>query len=58
MLKDRLFKEFKITNVSIKKLSNNSFRVYKGPFNNLESIKKAYNDINNLDFENIEIIKL
>jgi len=58
VLKDRLFKEFKITNVSIKKLSNNSFRVYKGPFNNLESIKKAYNDINNLDFENIEIIKL
>jgi len=58
MLKDRLINEFKIKNVSIKKMSNNNFRVYKGPFNNLESIKNAFKNIKNLDFENIEVIKL
>ncbi len=58
MLKDRLFEEFMITNISIKKLSNNNYRVYKGPFKSLESIKKAFGDIKKLNFENIEIIKL
>tara|TARA_B100001250_G_scaffold405652_1_gene423483 strand:- start:2629 stop:3387 length:759 start_codon:yes stop_codon:yes gene_type:complete len=58
MLKDRLLDEYKINNVSIKKLSNNSFRVYKGPYKNLKSIKNAFNSILNLDFDNIEIIKL
>ena len=31
---------------------------YKGPNNNLESMKKEFNDINKLNFENIEFIKL
>ena len=58
MLKDRLSKEFSIKEVKINKISDNNYRVYMGPFNNLESIKKAFENINNLDFENIEIIKL
>jgi hypothetical protein len=58
MLKNRLLEEFNINNVYIKKLSKNKYRVYKGPFNSLESIKKEFIDINNLDFENIEIVKL
>ena len=58
MLKNRLFDEFNITKVKIKKISKNTYRVYKGPFINLNSIKKAFNDINDLDFENIEIIRL
>ena len=58
ILKNRLNNEYKINNVFIKKLSENSFRVYKGPFSNLESIKKEFNDIVNINFENIEIIKL
>ena len=57
MLKERLENEFNIENISIKKLSKNSFRVYKGPFKNLDSLKNAYNGIEKLDFENIEIIK-
>ena len=28
-----------------------------GPFNNIKSLQKAFNDINILEFENIEIIK-
>ena len=58
MLKERLFNEFNIKNVSIDKLSTNSFRVYIGPFKSLDSLKNGFNDINNLDFENIEILKL
>lgn len=58
MLKDRLIKEFNIKNVSIDKLSANNFRVYIGPFKSLDSIKNGFNGILNLDFENIEILKL
>jgi len=39
-------------------MSKNSYRIYLGPFNNLDSIKKDYIGIIRLNFENIEIIKL
>ena len=58
MLKDRLKNEFNIKNLHIQKVTINTFRVYKGPFSDLDSLKNAYNDIINLNFENIEIIKL
>jgi len=58
ILQKRLQIEYNIINVNIKKMSKNSYRIYKGPFNNLDSIKRAYNDINKLNFENIEIIKI
>ena len=58
ILKNRLLNEYNITNVKIKKMSKNSYRIYKGPFNNLDSIKRDYIDILKLKFENIEIIKL
>ena len=58
ILKKRLQNEYNITNVKIKKMSKNSYRIFKGPFNNLDSIKRQYNGIIKLNFENIEIIKL
>ncbi len=58
MLKERLFNEFNIKNVSIKKFSNNEFRVYIGPYNNLDVLKNAFDKVTKTDFENIEIIKL
>jgi len=58
ILKNRLQNEYNITNVKIKKMSKNSYRVYKGPFYNLDSIKREYSSIIKLKFENIEIIKL
>ncbi len=58
ILKDRLINEYNIDNIKIKKMEKNKYRIFKGPFSNLESIKKEYNDIIKLDFENIEIIKL
>tara|TARA_Y100000590_G_scaffold140342_1_gene160963 strand:+ start:401 stop:1156 length:756 start_codon:yes stop_codon:yes gene_type:complete len=58
LLKNRLINEFNIKNVLINKMSENIFRVYKGPFNNLDAIKKEFIDIDKLNFENIEFIKL
>ncbi len=58
ILKNRLLNDYNIENIKIKKMSKNSFRIYKGPFINLESIKNEYKDIMKLEFENIEIIKL
>ena len=57
ILKNRLQNEYNINNTKIKKMSKNSYRIYIGPFNNLDSIQRAYNDIIKLEFENIEIIK-
>ncbi len=58
MLKNRLFEEFNIEDILIKKLSQNNFRVYKGPYKNLENLKKGFKNIEKLDFDSIEIIKL
>jgi hypothetical protein len=58
IFKNRLKNEYNIINIKIKKMSKNSYRIYKGPFNNLDSIKREYSDIIKLNFENIEIIKL
>jgi len=57
-LKNRLINDHNIIDIKIKKVSKNSYRIYKGPFNNLDSIKREYSDIIKLNFENIEIIKL
>ena len=53
----RIINETEIKNPKIKKISEEKYRVYLGPFNNINSLQKTYNDINILEFENIEIIK-
>ena len=58
MLKNRLFEEYNIENILIKKLSQNNFRVYKGPYKDFEQLKKGFQNIENLEFDSIEIIKL
>ena len=58
LLKQRLINEFNIKNIKIEKMSKNSFRVFTGPFLDLDSLKKGFNTIVRLEFENIEIIKL
>ena len=54
---DRITKETSLNNASIHTLSNTQFRVFLGPFYDINSLQKAFNDINVLEFENIEIIK-
>ena len=56
-----MFKKIK-KNTQVKKLnivsiSKNQHRVYAGPFKNLKSLKKAFNAISIIDFENLEVIK-
>jgi rare lipoprotein A (peptidoglycan hydrolase) len=57
LLIDRIIKETKIRGVKIKKINGKKYRVYAGPFNNINSLQKSFNDISILEFENIEIIK-
>jgi hypothetical protein len=49
--------ETKIKKPKTKKISDKKYRVYLGPFNNINSLQKSYNDINILEFDNIEIIR-
>ena len=57
LMLDRIKKETSVNKASIHTLSNTQFRVFLGPFNDINSLQKAFNDINVLEFENIEIIK-
>tara|TARA_Y100000590_G_scaffold445071_1_gene576680 strand:- start:3700 stop:4464 length:765 start_codon:yes stop_codon:yes gene_type:complete len=54
---DRIKKETPVNKIGIQSLSSTQYRVFLGPFYNINSLQKAFNDINVLEFENIEIIK-
>tara|TARA_B100001741_G_C16520039_1_gene584281 strand:+ start:1381 stop:1557 length:177 start_codon:yes stop_codon:yes gene_type:complete len=54
---ERINNETSIKNVVLKEISSNNYRVFLGPYKNLSSLKKAFNDITVLNFENIEIIQ-
>ena len=57
LLVDRIIKETNIKDAKIKRINEKKYRVYAGPFNNINSLQKSFNDISILQFENIEIIK-
>ena len=57
MMLNRIETESLIRNTKIKKINNKKYRVYLGPFIDINSLQKSYNDISILQFENIEIIK-
>ena len=57
LMLDRIKKETSIKKPKIKKISDIKYRVFLGPFDNINSLQKSYNDINILKFENIKIIK-
>jgi len=57
VMRNRIKTESLIKNSKIKKISDKKYRVYLGPFSNINSLQKSYNDIGILEFENIEIIK-
>ena len=54
---DRIKNETKVKNAKVEKISNNIYRVYLGPFDNIIALQNSFNDISILKFENIEIIK-
>ena len=57
MMVNRIKVESLIKNPKIKKISDKKYRVYLGPFNNIYSLKKSFNDISVIGFENIEITR-
>jgi len=57
LMLNRIKIENLIKKPKIKKISDKKYRVYLGPFDNINSLQKSYNDISILEFENIEIIK-
>ena len=54
---NRVKTETSIKNAQIEKISKNKFRVYTGPYSNLKTLQKAYNSVEKLEFENIEILR-
>ena len=54
---NRVKTETSIKNAKIKEVSKNKFRVYLGPYSNLKALQKAYNSVEKLKFENIEILR-
>jgi len=56
-MKSRISDETTIKKVYIDKLSATKFRVFLGPFSNLNSLKKSFNAVNILEFDTIEFIK-
>ena len=57
LMLNRIKDETKNENTKIEKISDKKYRVYLGPFGDINSLQNSYNDINILNFENIEIIK-
>tara|TARA_B110001450_G_scaffold215217_1_gene208301 strand:+ start:92 stop:850 length:759 start_codon:yes stop_codon:yes gene_type:complete len=56
-MNNRIVTETNFKKPKIKKISDRIYRVYLGPFDNINSLKNSFNDIKILDFENIEIIR-
>ena len=56
-MKNKILNESSISNVNVKEISKNKFRVILGPYLDLKSLKKEYNKLHKFNFENIEIIK-
>ena len=57
LLINRINNETIAKDAKIIKIRENKYRVYLGPFSNINALQKSFNDINILEFENIEIIK-
>ena len=53
---NRIKIELNLNTVGINKINENKFRVFLGPYTSLNSLQIAYNGIEELGFENIEII--
>ena len=56
-LKDRLQNDNKLKNLHIKKINDKKYRLFVGPFKNFNALKSTYISLNNLGFEDLNIIK-
>ena len=53
----KIYDETLLNNINIKKLSQTKYRVLIGPFNDIKSLKKSFEKMDVLNFENLEILK-
>tara|TARA_Y100001936_G_scaffold228998_1_gene250681 strand:+ start:2306 stop:3064 length:759 start_codon:yes stop_codon:yes gene_type:complete len=58
LVKERIMSQTNIKKVNIKKISNNDFRLSIGPYKSLNKLRKDFDKIESLYFENLELIKL
>ena len=56
-LKNELFKKTGFSNILVRKISNNKYRLLAGPFKNFSALKTTYISLNNLGFEDLNIYK-
>ena len=56
-LRDELIKKTLVTNFSVKKINNNKYRLFVGPFKNFNALKSIYISLNNLGFEDLNIYR-
>ena len=56
-LKKVLREKIKVDNISIKKINNNKYRLFAGPFKSFNTLKTTYISLNNLGFEDLNINK-
>ena len=54
---DRIKTETSITDIKLIEISKTNYRVLLGPFNDISSLKKTFEKMNLLNFENLEILK-
>ena len=56
-LKRDLLKKININNISVKKINNNKYRLFVGPFENFNALKNTYISLNKLGFEDLNIYR-
>ena len=56
-MSDRIINETNIKNPIVKKISKTKYRVLLGPFNDIKKLEDSFNEIQSLNFENLEILK-
>ena len=57
MMLQKIKKEASINNIRIFKLSETKYRLLIGPFNDIKSLRKTFENMNLFNFENLEILK-
>jgi len=57
MMLEKIKKDTPIKNLEIFQLSKTKYRLLIGPFNDIKSLKKTFENMNSLNFENLEILK-
>ena len=56
-MQNRLSKEFNINTSKINMISKTKYRLFMGPYSNIDDLRTSYYKIEQLDFETIELIK-